>query len=87
MSGCTYTSAQKAELCARLSALPPSATKEIYNLIQDYARKSGTVQPKRLGGSVSAPFGAKKVGDDYIFEIDNLPSELLVTIERLLAIE
>ena len=87
-SSSSYSYAEKKDLCDRLSELPPSSlTKEIYALIQDYARKDTTPQIKRLGTNGTTPFGARKVGDDYTFEINNLPIPLLQTIERLLETE
>jgi hypothetical protein len=88
MNEARYTEAQKRSICSRLSELPPSSrTKEIYALILDYARKTSTVQVKRLGNKTTAPFGARKLGDDYTFEINNLPEALLAMIEKLLETE
>jgi len=82
-----YSEAQKRTLCDRLNELVPSQTKEIYALIQEYAGKSTASQVKRLGGKATTPYGAHKVGDDYVFDINQLPTPLLVMIERLLEVE
>ena len=84
----SYTSDQKKVLCERLSELPPSShTKEIFALIQDYNRKMTLPLVKRLGNRTVTPFGAKKNGDDYTFDVNNLPDPLLQMIERLLDTE
>ena len=88
MSDGDYTHAQKKSLCERLSELQSSScTKEIYALIQDYASKTSSAQVKRLGNKAVTPFGARKTGEDYTFEINNLPTPLLQMIERLLETE
>lgn len=84
----TYTYEQKKALAERLDQLPASSrTKEIYALIQDYARKNSNVQAKRLGNKHTTPFGARRSGDDYVFELNNLPDPLLQLIERVLETE
>lgn len=80
---------RKRELCTRLSELPASSSqvKEIFNLIQDYIQQYSIVQPKRLGGGNSLPFGGHKNGDDYTFNMEQFPTPLIAMIERLLAVE
>lgn len=84
----SYSYEQKKVIRDRLDGLTESSrTKEIYALIQDYARKTSNLQAKRLGNKGTTPFGARKVGDDYIFEINNLPAPLLQMIEKVLETE
>jgi hypothetical protein len=88
MAEASYTYEQKKALSEKLDSMPPSSrTKEIYALIQDYARKTSNTQTKRLGNKGTTPFGARKVGDDYVFEINNLPPPLLQMIEKVLETE
>jgi hypothetical protein len=82
-----YTAEQKQNLCTRLTALPPSRTKEIYSLIVEYSKSSTLTFPKRLGSKVTTAFGGRLVGDDYEFDMDHFPEPLLKTIEQLLNAE
>lgn len=79
-----YTVEQKQELCRRLTALPPSRTKEIYALIVEYSKASSLTFPKRLGSKTSTAFGGRQIGDDYEFDMEHFPEPLVRTIEKLL---
>lgn len=79
--------AQKELLCQQLSALPAQRAKEVYGLIREHFKSNTVSFPRRLGNKTTVPFGGRQIGDDYEFQIDNLPSALLLDIKRYLSSE
>ena len=75
--------ARKKLLCDRLSSLTPARSKEIYVLIQDYNRKHEP-QLRTLGSGSVLPYGARRNGSDYVFDLERLPAGLVRDIETLL---
>lgn len=81
------THEEKQLLCEQLSALPRSQAVDVYRLLTTRSRELAIKMPRRLGTTEPGPFGSQRLGDDYRFQIDLIPPEVLHEVQCLLELK
>lgn len=78
---------EKQRLCEQLSSLPRDQTVDVYRLLVARSKDLAIKMPRRLGTTEPGPFGSQRIGDDYRFQIDLIPPEVLYEVQRLLELK
>lgn len=71
------------ELCKKINSLKYPESVDIYNIIINYYKKT-SANVRKFGNKVTIPYGGELSGEDYTFNTNNIPTELIKEIEEYL---